>query len=176
MIEINLLQRICTKCNKERILKQFGSHSKGKYGRQPSCRKCAYETNRKFCTEHPEIKYEWDRKYKTTHPDNRKRYARDWARRNKMITKERRLELKYGLSTSEYLKMMANQSNVCAICKHPPSEKEKILHVDHDHRTNKVRGLLCGSCNRALGLFDDSMTVVMDAYQYLQKHYDPVNT
>ena len=42
-------------------------------------------------------------------------------------------------------------------------------HVDHDHETNQLRALLCGSCNRAIGLLQDSVLVVESALAYLKK-------
>ena len=47
-----------------------------------------------------------------------------------------------------YDRLIAAQRGVCAICGAPP--KTRRLHIDHDHRTGKVRGLLCQRCNRAL--------------------------
>lgn len=60
--------------------------------------------------------------------------------------KPRRAEL--GLSLEEYDALLAAQGGGCAICGNPP--KTRRLDVDHDHRTGKVRGLLCHRCNRAL--------------------------
>lgn len=53
-----------------------------------------------------------------------------------------------GVSDDDYARMLEAQGGVCAICGNPP--KSRRLHVDHDHRTGKVRGLLCFRCNRAL--------------------------
>ena len=53
-----------------------------------------------------------------------------------------------GLSVEDYDAMLAAQGGVCAICGNPP--KTRRLDVDHDHKTGKVRGLLCHRCNRAL--------------------------
>ena len=53
-----------------------------------------------------------------------------------------------GVTSADYDRMLAAQGGVCAICGSPP--KTRRLHVDHDHATGKVRGLLCHRCNRAL--------------------------
>jgi hypothetical protein len=60
--------------------------------------------------------------------------------------KPRRAEL--GLSLAEYDALLAAQGGGCAICGNPP--KTRRLDVDHDHKSGKVRGLLCHRCNRAL--------------------------
>lgn len=69
--------------------------------------------------------------------------------------------------------MVEAQNNVCAICGnpetgiYPASKKPRRLAVDHDHDTNTVRGLLCGPCNMALGLFYDDQTRLQKAIDYL---------
>jgi hypothetical protein len=51
-----------------------------------------------------------------------------------------------GLTQADYDRLLAAQGGVCAICERPP--KTRRLHVDHDHKSGKVRGLLCFTCNR----------------------------
>jgi hypothetical protein len=58
--------------------------------------------------------------------------------------------------------MFAEQDGVCAICREAPAE-----HVDHDHATNRVRGLLCFNCNGALGQFRDRADLMLKAATYL---------
>lgn len=82
----------------------------------------------------------------------------------------------YGVDAGRYQEMLCEQGGVCAICKHPErapdkaSGKTKDLAVDHDHRTGAVRALLCSSCNRALGLFNDDRRTLEAAIMYLDKH------
>jgi len=59
--------------------------------------------------------------------------------------RERYLQKKYGLTLTDYDGMLTRQDGLCAICRKPP--KKIRLAVDHDHKTGKVRGLLCGFCN-----------------------------
>lgn len=59
---------------------------------------------------------------------------------------------RYGISQSDFEKMLSEQSGLCALClKRLHTSHINGLHVDHDHVTNKVRGLLCGECNHGLG-------------------------
>ena len=60
--------------------------------------------------------------------------------------KDYKLKTRYGISLAEYDEILKNQGGVCALCKRPPQNNE--LAVDHNHTTNKVRGLLCQHCNR----------------------------
>jgi hypothetical protein len=81
------------------------------------------------------------------------------------IARNSALKANYGITVSEYDAMFKSQRGKCAIC----SEKYgKTLHVDHCHRTNKVRGLLCHKCNMAIGLLQDSTKLLNRAISYLQ--------
>lgn len=81
-----------------------------------------------------------------------KGYYREWE-----------LKRKYGITLDEYKQECAKRNNVCDIC----LEQVPTMHVDHNHTTGKVRGYLCGSCNRAIGLLKDSAKVCSSASQYL---------
>ena len=81
----------------------------------------------------------------------------------------------YGLTVADYDAMKAEQGGVCAICKQPPLEhfwdgRVKELCIDHDHETGKVRGLLCGLCNKGIGNFRDNPRLMTEAIGYLEKH------
>ena len=75
---------------------------------------------------------------------------------------------KHGISEEEYQAKFEEQSGVCAICLHPP--KKKRLHIDHDHKTNLNRGLLCWKCNLGLGLWNDNRERYLRAVEYLDKY------
>jgi len=81
------------------------------------------------------------------------------------------LKCRYGLTIKEYEDLLHAQGGVCAICKtsDPGDGKKKCFHVDHDHKTGAVRGLLCISCNMALGSFDDDPARLRVAAAYLEK-------
>jgi hypothetical protein len=71
----------------------------------------------------------------------------------------------FGIDQQAYVELLAAQNGGCAICARPSGQRH--LHVDHDHATDRVRGLLCGPCNQALGLFRDSPEVLEAARRYL---------
>ena len=89
-------------------------------------------------------------KIQTTKKDSRAHY-----RRKKLYT----------LSSEEYQYMIDQQGGKCWICK-----QKKALHIDHCHRTGKIGRLLCGNCNRALGLFRDSPELLEKAAEYIRKY------
>jgi len=65
-----------------------------------------------------------------------------------------------------YRKLLEIQNNKCAICFRVYN---KQLHIDHDHTNGVIRGLLCGNCNRAIGLFKDDSNLIIEAIHYLQQ-------
>jgi len=89
----------------------------------------------------------------------RRRYRSDPHRR------EKRRARVYGLSDDDYNAILARQHGGCGVCKRTGLE----LCVDHDHATNKVRGLLCHNCNKALGLFQDNPDVTDAGSAYLRQ-------
>lgn len=77
--------------------------------------------------------------------------------------RDKYLRRTYGISSEDFESMLRDQGNACAICGNGGE-----LHVDHCHASGQVRGLLCGSCNRALGLFKDNTGGLRKAIDYLE--------
>ena len=100
---------------------------------------------------------------------------REAARKRRKVNPEpdrttrRRSHLRkyYGLTLEQYDALLASQGGCCAICENPKPEAEKSWHVDHDHQSGKVRGLLCGACNRGLGHFKDNPNLLLAAADYV---------
>jgi hypothetical protein len=81
------------------------------------------------------------------------------------------LQDRYGLLPDQYAEILRNQDGKCVICGMSGSgEKDKRrLHVDHDHETGEIRGLLCNNCNNGLGRFKDNPFLLRKAANYLEK-------
>ncbi len=79
------------------------------------------------------------------------------------IYKTHHLKKRYGLERQAYEQLKIDQSHKCKIC-----GLIKKLVVDHDHKTQQIRGLLCASCNQALGFFRDSKILLDNAKIYLK--------
>lgn len=90
---------------------------------------------------------------------------KEWAKNNQEKVKERLLRSSYGISLDDYNTMLESQLGRCAICGDFPGTK--MLSVDHDHATGKVRGLLCNGCNTRLGQMKDSIAILELAQNYL---------
>mgnify|MGYP001590153265 FL=1 len=83
--------------------------------------------------------------------------------------RDKSLKRDYGITLDQYNSMLTSQSGVCAACKGPPGGKG-TYHVDHDHRTGKIRGLLCHNCNASLGMVNDDASRLRLLIRYLKKY------
>lgn len=70
---------------------------------------------------------------------------------------------RYGLTAENLATMLIGQSGRCAACNEPL----KTLHIDHDHKTNSVRGLLCSGCNIALGHLKENLRRILALAAYV---------
>jgi len=84
------------------------------------------------------------------------------ARRN------RHLRAKYGITLAEYEQLFKSQNQACAICGYQGTTRK--FHLDHNHRTGNVRGILCNPCNGAIGLMQDDTKRLQQAIEYLMSH------
>ena len=106
------------------------------------------------------------KKHKEKIAEKKKRYYQ----LNKDKIRSLQLLKHYGIDSEEYDTILHSQHGVCAICKKPETHKLHgkiaMLSVDHNHDTGKIRGLLCNTCNRALGLFRDDVKLLKAAAIY----------
>jgi hypothetical protein len=82
----------------------------------------------------------------------------------------KRLKVKYNLTLEQYNKMLKDQDMKCAICHVDQSELVRSLAVDHDHKTGRVRGLLCINCNTLIAMADDSIRILDSYKEYINKY------
>lgn len=102
---------------------------------------------------------------------SRKRPKEERAKRyqqNKDQMRHRKLLWSFGITLDEYNRMKESQGGVCAICK--TIEDTKQLAVDHNHKTGKVRQLLCGRCNPAIGFLREDPVLARKLAEYLEYH------
>jgi hypothetical protein len=138
------MTRVCKHCGVEKPKHDFHKRSGYKDGIRPYCKTCRR-------------KYELDNYHKNK--DNRPYcYSTD---------RDRKLKYQYGISLAEYDVMLSRQGGCCAICGTSDTGKRKAFHVDHDHNTGRIRGLLCGNCNSGIGNLRDDVGLLNRAIQYL---------
>ncbi|OPZ66024.1 MAG: Recombination endonuclease VII [Firmicutes bacterium ADurb.Bin506] len=88
--------------------------------------------------------------------------------------REGHLRRKYGITSAQFEEMTARQGGRCAICRGFPTpgrwSSDYRLHVDHDHSTGAIRGLLCYRCNAAIGFVRDDPKIARNVVEYLEKY------
>jgi hypothetical protein len=107
-------------------------------------------------------------KYNSDPSEKLKRQLRERKRKsiNPLAKKDSELRRLYGITINEYLTMLSKQGEFCKNCKQECKTKLS-LSVDHDHKSGKIRGLLCNRCNRAIGMFEDNKELLRLAANYL---------
>jgi len=145
--------KTCNRCKQKKSKKDFFINSKRSDGLQTYCKPCHLEYGRERYA-NPEA-FQRRKMKSDIYKERRKKSSRKWY-----------LKSNYGITEEKYLELLNYENGKCWICK---NSYDYFLHVDHDHTTGKIRGLLCGKCNRGIGLFDDNKNIVRSAADYLEK-------
>jgi hypothetical protein len=136
-------EKWCGLCSSLKPLEEFYRRSASKDGRSYRCKDCSNANNS-----------EWMK-------------AKPKEERQKIYF-ERDLQRKFGISTEVYNAVFLAQEGVCAICKQPNPNRNRLA-VDHNHATGEVRGLLCGPCNMLLHRIENDPDWANKAFSYLSK-------
>lgn len=135
----------CPACNQTKIPEEFHKDPRNKTGLTSWCNACRRAKNKEWIKNNP-----------------------DKAERSRRNTTLKRL---YGITLKDYEYMLHEQQGMCAICKTTdPGGAGKKFVVDHCHSSDKVRALLCGKCNCAIGLLNEDPALFDAAKQYLEHH------
>lgn len=137
---------------------------------EKKCRKCGnIKPKRRTCLYCKKIR---DKKYREKNREKLREKDRQYYRERKKqdpdFLRRKHLKNEYNISLEDYAELFYKQNGVCAIC--GKTQKGKPLFVDHDHSSGKIRGLLCGICNTALGGFRDKIVLLQEAIKYLNKN------
>jgi hypothetical protein len=145
--------KFCKKCFNEKSVSLFPKNKSRKDGLAHYCTECT----KKNWNIKKEKYYKKAEEYKEKNKKEITSYKKDWH-----------YKTKYNLTLEELEELRVKQNYCCALCnKHESLTPRKSLCVDHCHITGKVRGLLCESCNQALGLFYDNTETLKRAIKYL---------
>lgn len=157
--------KVCSTCKVEKPISDFYKNKRNKDGYHSQCKSCMKEY---FGTDKYKIVHRAAiQKYKKSEKGKKNKSSRKYW--DKQKRRECELRVRYGLTKEDYDIMLKNQNGVCAICGLP--ETKKNFSVDHNHNTDKVRGLLCQKCNRAIGLLNvDTFGILnlMKAIEYIK--------
>lgn len=148
------LTRVCTRCEQPKPLSGFHRSGTKKDRLQSRCKVCQ-ATQAKA--------------WKKAHPERTKATSKAWQSNNVPRRFERILRVLYGITVEDWARMFNTQKGLCEICM-VGLGFDRTTHVDHCHKTGKVRGLLCADCNKGLGAFSDQPEVLRYAALYVERH------
>ena len=160
----------CKHCGETKPLADFYRDAKAKDGCRPECKTCNLALRARKYAADPKPYIERVKRWQQENADRLNAYRREYRQRpeRKRADRDGYLRRKYGIGVEDYDRMFEAQGGVCAICRKPRPE-ERTLHVDHDHETGEIRGLLCFRCNNALGDFDEDFDLFQLAADYLDR-------
>lgn len=144
----------CSKCEKFKPDYEFPKRANGERGLRSHCRKCISEYDKER-NGTPEMKAKMSA------------YSKQYIVQNVDKVKSAKLLNRYGISLEEFEKKLDSQNRKCAICG-VQLDGNKRTHLDHDHATGKIRGILCWNCNGGLGNFSDNVERLQSAINYLK--------
>lgn len=153
--------KTCSKCKVEKPDGDFFTNRGNKDRLASWCKHCQYESAARRRARRTPEKRSADLKL-----------ARE--RRNPQRSRVVKRFKNYGITEIQYQSLLVQQKHCCAICEQPldcsGKRGRRAVNIDHCHLTNRVRGLLCGGCNLALGIFKDSEELLIQAIEYLRKN------
>jgi len=172
--------QVCTKCKVEKEDTSFWKSKYKKSGFSSWCRQCTsfYRThgdgkekvsayNKSYNAKIAQHKYKKSDKGKSKLKQQDEKRKGSFSR--KLWVRSNNLKRLYGITLEQYSALVSSQNSKCAIC---GVEFPDALsgHVDHCHSTGIIRGILCGKCNAAIGLFSDNTTFLQNAIYYLESN------
>ena len=140
----------CTRCKLEKPLTLFIKTPKAKDGRGYYCGPCRSEYYKEYRANNLAERKTCQRRYSNS----------PWGQYLKRVSL---LKASYGLSEGDAVDLMNSQRGCCKICKDSIEE----YHIDHCHKTGRVRGLLCRFCNTGIGMLKDDVNILQQAIKYL---------
>lgn len=141
----------CPICKVYKPLEEFHNCRGATFERSYYCKMCACENGRKH-----NLRYLTDPEYK---------------KRKRQIA----IKYIYGISLEQREEILVSQNYECAICKVKLLTSGHLTHLDHSHKTGKIRAFLCTNCNRGLGHFQDNPDLLRTAAIYLDTHIEDVD-
>lgn len=164
------MNKQCRKCKLIKSKIDFCKDKTRKDGLNCICKECMNNISKNWRLKNPD----YHKTYGKQHYSNNKNYykekhnAYNKTDSGKKSMRKTHLRIKFNITPEDYDKMLINQKNKCKIC---GSEniiaRKELLAVDHDHKSGKIRGLLCNKCNRGLGCFNDNINLFKKAIKYL---------
>jgi len=158
----------CKKCGVSKPLEEYYRAAGTKDGLRGECKVCSSVDKRRRYLADPQAAIDRVKRWQQANPErvNATQRARRAKPEAKLKERAGHLMRKYGMTIGQYDAMPGSQGGGCFICGRPPRE-DISLHVDHDHSTGRVRGILCFCCNNALADFQDDPALLRKAASYV---------
>ena len=156
----------CKRCGETKPLEQFYKNKTGKDGLRPECKACSGAQKKAWYRKNREAVIAKVIAWQRANQDRYNARMREYRKTHPEAARADHLRRKFDLTLDEYEQMLEQQGGGCAICEDPPNEKIS-LHIDHDHGTGEIRGLLCVRCNNAIALLRESPDILRRAIRYV---------
>lgn len=157
----------CSICKLEKDESNFHKNKKKKDGLDTRCKSCKHEIN--MINKEKYKIYHHKRYLEKKEEINKKN--REWYKNNPEKSRNQKLLYQYGITLEQRNEIIRAQNNKCKICLDNLNILDtKIIHVDHNHNTGKIRGVLCKKCNSMLGLSRERKDILLNAIQYLKEN------
>lgn len=161
--------------SRKKRLELFPKHTTGKLGRNSKCKLCTSENRKKYRSSpagKAAILDYFRRNREKIYAYYKKRNATpDGSAKRRLINRKSKLKRAYSITLDEFKTMQKKQRGRCGICGNILAKNDpRGTHIDHCHKTNVVRGLLCNHCNPGLGNFFDNILLLKKAIKYLERH------
>ena len=164
----------CTRCKRTLPLAEFRLIRQTERGCS-WCKRCECDAATQWARANPERRKAYLRQWWKANAQNQRIYRRRNAQAIARRARAWGLRVKFQLSEEHYVALLKKQGGCCAICRGPETEQKtryKKLCIDHDHSTGQVRGLLCQSCNKLLGVLERIPDWFERACAYLSLAHD----
>lgn len=158
----------CSKCGELKPLTEFYKAKGCRDGHRPDCKACFAARARAWYQQNREHVIDRVKKWRAENPERARATQRAANTRRKPAARDHHLKKNFGISQADYERMLEEQGGGCALCGRPPREGA-ALHVDHDHVTGAVRGLLCFRCNGGIGQLGENEELLAAAAAYVSR-------
>ena len=167
------MYKTCRICGEQKLLEDFYRAAGMADGYRSECKTCNLAQRSRRYRDEPSFRARDIARVKRWQQANAERHNETQRRvRAKpgfaLRMRAGHLQRKYGITLADYDAMLLAQGGGCAICATPQPDGQS-LHVDHDHDTGAVRGLLCFNCNAGIGLFGHDVRALDAAAAYLRR-------
>lgn len=172
-------EKICSRCKIEKSLSDFYKNRTTKDGYAYECKKCKdSRPNTYWKTEKARAADRARYLRRISTPEGKaavlkkvQKYKQ--SEKGKLTEWKSYLKRNYKISLETYFEILKIQGGGCAICGIKP--KDRRLHIDHNHKTDTIRGILCGKCNQAIGLLDENLNLFDKAKNYIKNNNETIS-